>query len=265
MLSIIIPLYNKELSVKSTIQSVLDQTYQEFEIVVVNDGSTDNSIKVVEQFKDSRIRLIHQENRGVSAARNKGIKKAKFEWICFLDADDLWFEYHLETLKRMIAYYPKELVFTTSFVRSNETTNKNQDESINIIDNYFKAALKSYVTWTSVICINKKVFNKVGYFNVNLNRGEDLDLWARIGKKYRYVKSNLITAIYRIETGNNLTTGLSEYNKSILSIIDLKGLKFEERKYFKRMIIERFKQNIRVLDLKGILKLIIRHNKELLF
>lgn len=80
MFSVVIPLYNKELSIKNTIESVLKQTFQDFEILVVNDGSTDNSAEIVEQIDDSRIRLIHQANQGVSAARNKGIEKAKFEY-----------------------------------------------------------------------------------------------------------------------------------------------------------------------------------------
>ena len=90
MISVVIPLYNKEKQIKRTIQSVLTQTFQDFEIVIVNDGSTDNSTIEVEKIKDSRIRLIHQENAGVSAARNKGIEEAKYELIALLDADDEW-------------------------------------------------------------------------------------------------------------------------------------------------------------------------------
>ena len=89
MFSIIIPLYNKELSVGNTIHSVLNQRFQDFEVLVVNDGSTDNSAKAVEKINDARIRLITQTNVGVSAARNRGITEAKFEWIAFLDSDDL--------------------------------------------------------------------------------------------------------------------------------------------------------------------------------
>lgn len=83
MFSVVIPLYNKELSIGNTIQSVLDQTCQDFEIIVVNDGSTDNSAAVVEAIEDDRIRLIHQENQGVSAARNRGIEETRGEWVAF--------------------------------------------------------------------------------------------------------------------------------------------------------------------------------------
>jgi glycosyltransferase involved in cell wall biosynthesis len=245
MFSVIIPLYNKELSISNTIQSVLDQTFQDFEIVIVNDGSTDNSVKEVEKFDDKRIRLIHQENQGVSAARNRGIEEANYEWIAFLDGDDLWRENHLKTLDDMIKKYPIDKVFTTSYIQSNQTETEKPNNTIDVIDNYFKAALERRVTWTSIMCANKEVFDKVGGFNIKLSRGEDLDLWARIGREYRYIKSNLITAIYRVGFENNLTTGRSVYNKSILSVIDLKVLEGDERKYFKRMITGRLKSNIK--------------------
>ena len=90
MFSVVIPLYNKELSIINTIQSVLDQTFQNFEIVVVNDGSTDRSVEMVEQFNDPRIRIINKSNGGVSSARNRGIQEAKYELVAFLDADDFW-------------------------------------------------------------------------------------------------------------------------------------------------------------------------------
>ena len=88
MISVVIPLYNKEASIKQALMSVLSQSYQEFEVVIVDDGSTDNSVAKVEEIQDSRIRLIRQENGGPSKARNTGVKNAKGEWILFLDADD---------------------------------------------------------------------------------------------------------------------------------------------------------------------------------
>ena len=90
MISVVIPLYNKEKYIKRAIESVLNQTFQKFEIIVVNDGSTDKSAEIVQNIKDPRIRLINQKNAGVSAARNRGIQEAKYEYIAFLDADDFW-------------------------------------------------------------------------------------------------------------------------------------------------------------------------------
>ena len=88
--SIIIPLYNKELSVWATVESVLKQTYPYFELIIVNDGSTDRSLEIARQFTDNRITIIDVPNGGVSNARNIGISIANFEYITFLDADDLW-------------------------------------------------------------------------------------------------------------------------------------------------------------------------------
>lgn len=202
MFSVVIPLYNKELSIRNTLQSVLDQTFTDFEIVIVNDGSTDSSVAVVEEFTDSRIRLIHQENQGVSAARNRGIQEATNQWVAFLDADDLWRKVHLETMREMINKYPVDKIFTTSYIRSHERLPDVHGHDIAIIENYFTESIKGNFTWTGVICIHQSVFKEVGNFNVRLNRGEDLEMWTRIGRKYRFIKSNHVTAIYRVEAEN---------------------------------------------------------------
>ncbi len=237
MFSVVIPLYNKELSISNTIQSVLDQTFQDFEIVIVNDGSTDNSVKEVEKIDDKRIRLIHQENQGVSAARNKGIKEARYEWIAFLDADDLWKENHLETLNCMIEAYPNDMVFTTSFIRSSELKPIDQNNSVEIIDNYFKESMKRTIVCTITICINKKVFEKVGGFLEQFSRAEDIELWNRIGRKYRFIKSNMATSIYRDDSENKLTKTKYRYKSSSLLTIhqrfDYYKSRWEKKYYLK--------------------------------
>ena len=90
MISVVIPLYNKEKQVKQTLRKVLEQTFSDYEIIIVNDGSTDSSAEIAREFEDHRIKVIDQENAGVSAARNRGIKEAKGNFIAFLDADDEW-------------------------------------------------------------------------------------------------------------------------------------------------------------------------------
>lgn len=105
MISVIIPLYNKENTVVKTIESVLLQVYVDFEIVVVNDGSSDNSVALVHSLSDERIRIIDQKNAGVSSARNKGIEEALGEWIVFLDADDILLPNCLEMLHSLVIKY----------------------------------------------------------------------------------------------------------------------------------------------------------------
>lgn len=266
MFSIVIPLYNKELSIIDTIQSVLNQDFKEFEIVVVNDGSTDSSaLKVESTFgKDSRIRLIHQVNQGVSVARNRGIKEADREWIVFLDADDLWKPNHLLTFANMINEFPEDKVFCTSHTKSKIHAEEGENSRYQVIDDYFEEVMRDVdFFWTSACCIHRSVFHNVGGFVTKLSRGEDLDVWARIGRRYRIVRSFKRTAVYRTDSENKLTASRSIYEKSIVSLIDLKGLKGNERSYFKKMILRRVKKDFRFLDLVTVLKILKRHNVEL--
>lgn len=204
MFSVVIPLYNKELSIKNTIQSVLNQSYQNFEILIINDGSVDGSVDVVKNIKDERIRLIHQNNQGVSSARNKGIQEAKYEWIAFLDGDDLWEINHLEEVIKMMKVHPTEKVYVTSFQYSDQRKmyKHKRNNSIFKIENYFKEVIKEDLIWTSIIVVHKSCFKEVGLFNIKFNRGEDLDLWSRLAKKFKIVKSSQITATYRVDAEN---------------------------------------------------------------
>lgn len=204
MFSIVIPLYNKEVSIRNTIQSIFNQTRQNFEIVVINDGSTDSSAEIVEGLKDSRIRLINQNNQGVSAARNRGIKESKYEWILFLDGDDLWKPNHLEEISSMMDKFPNEKVYVTSMSYSDNrfSINHSHKKEIFIVENYFKEIIRKNLVSTGCIAISKECFNKVEGFNTLLSRGEDLDLWSRLAKNYSIVKSSEITVIYRLEAEN---------------------------------------------------------------
>lgn len=209
MFSVVIPLYNKELSVKNTIQSVLDQTFQEFEIVIVNDGSTDDSVTVVESFNDSRIRLIHQKNQGVSAARNKGIAEARNEWICFLDADDLWEEEHLYCYYKVI----NELPYINWILSGYLSKSKNHTKEIvytehGIIENVFGALLNGLSIHTSTVCVRRKVFNEYEdlYFRLGMNNSEDREVWYKlccIDKRPYYIGKALST--YDSYVPNSLT------------------------------------------------------------
>lgn len=267
MFSVVIPLYNKERNILKTLMSILNQSYKEFEVVIVNDGSTDNSVKIIETIKDPRIRLIDQNNQGVSAARNRGILESRYEWIAFLDGDDLWEENHLIEFVKMLELYPKSKVLATSFRYSDNRikSEPNSSDSIYYLEDYFKIAAKSSVIWTGCICVHKTCFNSVGLFNVNLNRGEDLDLWARLAKKFYILKSVLVTSIYVVDSDNKLTTGLSNYNKSLVSIIDLKNSRGTERSYYKNILFRRIKHNLLRFRIGELIKILYKHNFQLFF
>jgi len=267
MFSVVIPLYNKEQSVNNTIQSVLDQSFQEFEIVIVNDGSTDNSVGVVQGINDQRIRLIQQENQGVSAARNKGIEEAKNEWIAFLDGDDLWENNHLEEIVKMMKAYPQEKVYVTSFEYSDnrEMYKHTRNKSIFKIEDYFKEAIREILIWTSIVVIHKDCFVKVGKFNTDYIRGEDVDLWGRLAKNFNIIKTNKITAIYRVEAENRSDSTSVPVQKTYLRDINLnRKISNTEFNYYKQHIITKIKYYLVNKEWRSLLFLIWKHNFKLL-
>lgn len=261
--SVVIPLYNKGQSIVNTIKSVLGQSYQNFELVIVNDGSTDNSVNAVKSINDERIRLINQENQGVSAARNKGIKEAKFEWVALLDGDDLWETNHLEEIIKMMTVFPNEKVYVTSFEYSDkrEMYRHVRKNSIFKINNYFKEAIKESLIWTSIIVINKNCFNSVGFFNTKLIRGEDLELWARLAKKFNIIKSSKITAIYRIEAENrtDVTRKLEKTQVYYLGFNQCTNC--YECLYYKNILFKRLLAYIYMCDIYNFFRLMNRYPK----
>ncbi|WP_201626034.1 glycosyltransferase family 2 protein [Psychrobacter immobilis] len=263
MFSIVIPLYNKELSIENTIHSVLNQCFQDFEVLVVNDGSTDNSVNVVEQIIDARIRLITQTNLGVSAARNRGITEAQFDWIAFLDGDDLWFENHLEEVANMITAFPAENFFTTSFIYSDDRKlfKHKRNSTIFKVESYFKESIKETLLSADTIVINKKCFKCSGLFNIQMKSGEDTELWDRMVRQYGLVKSDTVTAIYRVEAENR-TTLSKDLETTYVYNVDLSQVEnTDEQVYFKEMIANMLYQYLRTKDFYHFNKLKKKHSK----
>lgn len=265
MFSVVISLYNKELSIGNTIRSVLNQTYQDFEIVIVNDGSTDKSLQVVEQINDSRIRIINKPNGGVSSARNRGIKEASREWIAFLDGDDLWKENHLNTFQLNIEANDKILIFSNSFAYMiNNQLIHAQNLKSGIIDNYFKIAINEPVIHTSSVCINKKIFEDIGVFNENMTHGEDLDLWARIGKKYPIFHSSIVQAIYQKGIDGQVTCKMPNVINSIAYHLNFKEYgDYYEMKYYKKIVVSRFFSYIKRKKIRYAFKLYYKYKKDI--
>ena len=186
MFSIVIPLYNKELSITNTLKSVLNQSYTAFEVVIVNDGSTDNSIEKIKAFKDKRIRIIEQENGGVSSARNRGVKEAKYEWIAFLDADDLWMENKLELVRNTINTNKNiELVlhaFETCIVHKNKIIINSYNKNKGVISSLLQAIVNGLKIQTSAVVVKKELFEKDTrlFFREGVNNSEDREVWYKL-------------------------------------------------------------------------------------
>lgn len=208
MISIVIPLYNKEKQIAATLRSVFAQTYTDYEIIVVNDGSTDNSATVVESLHDSRIRLIHQTNAGVSAARNLGISEARGEYISFLDADDEWKTEYLETIAGLTHKYPVCHIFASDYLFrnndgnvSNTIINKlDMEGEDGLLSNYFEvSSCSNPPLWTSAVVVKKDALKAIGGFPLGIKSGEDLLTWARLAARYQIAYSKTPLAIFNVE------------------------------------------------------------------
>ncbi len=215
--SVIIPLYNKEHQIKATIKSVLKQSFSDFEIIVIDDGSTDNSLHVVSEFNDDRISIFRQKNGGASVARNNGISKARAEHIALLDGDDLWYDNHLHELKKLICRFPDaglfcnnyEIYLTDELVKP-ALLNFNYDKECLLVTDFFKASIVNSVAWTSAVGFTKQSFNALGGFNPILKTAQDLDLWIRMALKYSIAFNPTITMSYKLHVDNSLSK--NEFN-----------------------------------------------------
>lgn len=215
-ISVVIPLYNKEKHIVNTISTVLNQTYTDFELIVVDDGSTDQSAQQVAQIQDNRIRLIQKENEGVSKTRNLGVHLAKNELVCFLDADDEWDVTYLDRIVGLSQAFPDAAIYATNYLIIERDGKRitiqypgiNQSEGL--IENYFESAFKFTPLWTSAVCVRKSVFEEHCGFPVNIKNGEDLDLWCRIALKHKIAYINEPLAIYRRDSENMLSRSITD-------------------------------------------------------
>lgn len=207
-ISVIIPLYNRARYICRAIESVLFQTWQDFEIIVVDDGSTDDGGNRVLEIHDERINLIVQNNRGVSAARNRGINSASNSIVAFLDADDEWGPLFLETILKLASDYPQAGAFATSYTIVDQEGNSRQPKVSGpvkpkdwegILNNYYQLIFNEHPFNSSSISVKKEVFNEIGYFAEGKKMGEDLDMWLRIAISYPIAFSNSALSIYHQE------------------------------------------------------------------
>ncbi|MDN3690577.1 glycosyltransferase family 2 protein [Cyclobacterium jeungdonense] len=194
MFSVIIPLYNKRQFISRSIDSVLNQYFSDFEIIVVDDGSTDGGGEFVAAQYGSKVKLIYQDNQGVSVARNKGIQNAEFEYIAFLDADDMWHPYFLYWMHHVMEKFPEVKMLGSSY--SNVALpEKFENPIISEIEDYFAQADYNTLFTSSSTVIHQGFFQYREGFKTHLTKGEDIDVWLRAFdwfKKAYYVRAPLV-------------------------------------------------------------------------
>lgn len=215
LFSVIVPLYNKEKSIQNTLKSALDQTFTDFEIIIINDGSTDQSESKALAINDSRIRLFSTENQGVSAARNFGIAKASGTLIAFLDADDYWFPNHLKQLSELYEMFPQCGLYCTNYERFYNPNKIIKPTYVaiphhpwkGIVNDFFQSSYIDRIAWTSAVAVPKTVIDTVGNFKttITLGAGEDTDLWLRIALRFDVAFDNEISARHMLDAENRVS------------------------------------------------------------
>jgi glycosyltransferase involved in cell wall biosynthesis len=240
--SVIIPCFNSSGSIKTAVESVLEHTGFMVEIIVVDDGSADRPDRVLENYiEKGLVTYLRQENKGPAAARNLGIKNAKGEYICFLDADDTL---QVNSIQDRLAVYKKYpelgLLFTDykKVIRENGTEVTWRENDLLCI-NFLESIASNYIRsvdgdiylfhkgifhelvlfcfiWTGTVMIPRKVFSDVGYFNESLRIAEDHDLWLRIARKYDIGYRDINTATYVLHDGGITKNIILYYNSSIM-------------------------------------------------
>ena len=207
MFSIVIPYYNKSAYIVRCIDSILNQTFTDYEVILVDDGSTDNGIDLISKKFGDLIEIFHQDNQGVSAARNHGIQKAKYKYIALLDADDAWHPQYLESVNWVITTEKEVKIVGSHYSRDvSFFENKYTIPSYFKFENYFKKAIRNTYFTSSSSVIEKSFFYENAGFNTNLKKGEDHDLWFRVllnGGNSVYITNTLV--YYSDEDTNQAT------------------------------------------------------------
>lgn len=230
--SVIVPLYNKAPYVEKALKSILSQTFTDYELIVVNDGSKDDSLAIAQRaLEGTDAIIIDQKNAGVSTARNNGVTASHGEYICFLDADDWWEPTFLEKMNGFVGQYPEARLYGTNYYY---VKNGKASVRLSIPTGYFDYC-KTYaeemcMPITSIsVCIPRTVLNEFGGFNPGLKLGEDFDLWIRIALKYKVAFLNEPLSYYNqdVDLANRGTRHLQKPEHHMLWNLDY--LSDEER------------------------------------
>lgn len=207
MFSVVIPLFNKEISIQSALNSVLIQTFNDFEVIVIDDGSTDESVVRVKEFDDPRIRIIQKTNGGVSSARNMGIEMAQYDHIAFLDADDLWEPDYLHEQYLLIQDFSGAALWSCAYGHIEGNEKIKVDHALpegyrDFVSDYFTMNRLTDLFHSSSVVIHKSAFRKAGLFDTRIKYCEDVDMYYRIIVHFPVVFYNKMYVYFRQDAEN---------------------------------------------------------------
>ncbi len=221
LITVIIPVYNGEKTILSTIESVINQTFYDFELVVINDGSTDSTLEIINSIADSRLQVFSYFNAGLSVSRNRGISHAKSEYISFIDADDLWTTDKLETQLRALQDNPQASVAYSWTDYIDEQGNFIVSGSHITVNGYVynQLLVNNFLENGSNPLILKQALIEVGEFAASFSPAEDWDMWLRLAARYAFVAVPLPQILYRV-SATSLSANLLKMEIACLQVIN---------------------------------------------
>ncbi len=222
LISVIIPVFNGQNTIKKTIESVLNQTWKDYELIIINDGSTDSTEEIISSISDSRIKVFNYPNAGPAVTRNRGIAIASGKYISFIDADDLWTPDKLEKQLQKLEENPQAKIAYSWTDYIDEFDNFLYPGShITANGNVYKQLLlNNFLENGSNPLIDRQVLIEAGGFDESLFAAEDLDLWFKLAIKYEFVAVPYPQILYRVST-NSLSSNFERMEKKSLQVMDI--------------------------------------------
>jgi len=218
-IAVIIPVYNAASSIRQTVESVLTQTFSDWQIILINDGSTDETLEQVNGINDRRIKIVSYENAGVSVARNRGIALSNSKFIAFLDADDLWTPDKLQSQREALLQYPQAgLAYSWTVFLDEEGLIQYKQKPVffkgDVLGELFK---NNFLMCGSTPLIRREAVDVVGYFDSHLSPAEDWDYWLRVAAKYPFTLVSKYQTFYcKSKTSSSSKVRRQKENKKLM-------------------------------------------------
>jgi len=221
VISVIVPAFNAEATILETIQSIQNQTFADFELIVINDGSTDGTLALLEQVQDARLRVFSYPNGGLPTARNRGIDHAKGEFISFIDADDLWAADKLERQLQALQQHPEAGVAYswTAFIDEQSRFLYAREPLTFAGDVYPQLLVDNFISNGSNILLRRQLLEAVGVFDPTLKSGEDWDFYIRLAAKTQFAVVPQYQILYR-KSSASMSSKVRVMEANILTVID---------------------------------------------
>ncbi|MCC5634267.1 glycosyltransferase [Nostoc sp. CHAB 5844] len=235
-ISVIIPAYNSEKTIKLTIDSVLNQSFTDFELIVINDGSTDSTLDIVSQIQDLRLKILSFENAGGNVSRNRGLQQASGEFVSFLDADDIWTLDKLASqLKALQDSIDAKVAYSwTDYIDENgKFLVAGNHISVNG-DVYERLLVSNFLENGSNPLIYREALIELGGFDESLSAAQDWDMWLRLAAKNSFICVPAVQILYRV-SANSLSSNLSRQEKACLQVLERA---YHARKFLSKNILD---------------------------